>query len=155
MRNVLVIIAAVALFGFISSSYAEEQPGTTSARVAIAAAYEVFEDAYYRGDAETIAQAYTEDAELLVPGAPAVKGRQAIAQAWKKIIGAGGNRLDIRTIEVQEAGDWAYEVGRFTAKAPEGKVLSVGKYIVIWKRQDGGEWKTYRDIFNLDVQPRS
>jgi hypothetical protein len=50
-------------------------------------------------------------------------------------------------------GDWAYEIGRFTASAPDGSVLNVGKYIVIWKRQATGEWKTHRDIFNWDIPP--
>jgi hypothetical protein len=55
--------------------------------------------------------------------------------------------------EVQESGDWAYEVGTFSASAPDGKVLNAGKYIVIWKRESTGEWKTHRDIFNWDIPP--
>jgi ketosteroid isomerase-like protein len=91
---------------------------------------------------------YTEDAEWLVPQAPVVRGRQAIAQAWRGIIGSGGNNLRIEICELQESGDWTYEVGRFEASAPKGTILNSGKYIVIWKRQATREWKTHRDIFN-------
>jgi len=55
--------------------------------------------------------------------------------------------------EVQEAGDWAYEVGGFATTAPGGATLNAGKYIVIWKRQPSGAWKIYRDIFQWDVAP--
>src|SRR6185295_12267742 len=62
----------------------------TKAREAIAAGYKAFEQAFYRGDADTISQMYTEDAELLIPEVPLVRGREAIAQVWKSILGSGG-----------------------------------------------------------------
>lgn len=102
---------------------------------------------------DRISLLYTEDAEWFVPQAPILKGRRAIAQAWSGIIGSGGNFLRIETSEVEETGDWAYEVGRFQASEPDGTVLNSGKYIVIWKRQATGEWKTHRDIFHWDIPP--
>ena len=123
------------------------------AHEAIAKSYKLFEEAFHRGDAETISQLYTEDAEWIIPEAPIIQGREAIARAWKGIIGTGGNTLRVDTREVQESGDWTYEVGRFTASAPDGRVLNAGKFIVIWKRQATGEWKTHRDIFNWEIPP--
>ncbi len=125
----------------------------TKAREAIAEGYKAFELAFYRGDADTISRMYTEDAELLIPEAPIVSGREAIAQVWKIIVGPGGNTVSVNTGEVQESGEWAYEVGGFRASAPDGNVLNAGKYIVIWKRQSAGEWKIHRDIFNWDIPP--
>jgi uncharacterized protein (TIGR02246 family) len=123
-------------------------------REEIAQAYRSLEEAFFRGDADAISQVYTEDAEWLVPEAPPIKGRAAIAQVWKQIVGNGGNTLRIEVREVSESGEWAYEVGGFTATSPDGGVLNAGKYIVIWRRQADGSWKTYRDIFNWDVPPR-
>ena len=126
----------------------------TKASEAIAKAYKAFELAFYKGDANTIAQMYTEDADLLIPEAPIVSGRAAIAQVWKGIVGSGGNTIRVDTREVQQGGDdLAYEVGAFSASAPDGKVLNSGKYIVVWKRLSTGEWKTHRDIFNWDIPP--
>ena len=125
----------------------------TKIREAIAEGYKAFEEAFYRGDANTMSQMYTEDAEWLIPEAPIVRGREAIAQAWKGVIGSGGNTVRVDTGEVQEFGDLAYEVGTFTARTPDGNVLNAGKYIVIWKQQSTGEWKTHRDIFNWDIPP--
>ena len=125
----------------------------TKASETIADGYKAFEQAYFDGDAATISQMYTADAELLVPEAPIIRGREAIAQVWQLIVGSGGNTIRVNTGEFQESGDWAYEVGAFTATAPAGEVLNAGKYIVIWKRQSTGEWKIHRDIFNWDIPP--
>jgi hypothetical protein len=34
----------------------------------------------------------------------------------------------------------------------DGKVLDKGKYIVIWKKEDG-TWKLHRDIWTTSVPP--
>ena len=86
------------------------------AHEAIAEGYKAFEQAYFRGDADAIGQMYTEDAELLVPEAPPISGREAIAHVWKMIVGSGGTTVRVKTGDVQEAGDWAYEVGAFYGK---------------------------------------
>jgi ketosteroid isomerase-like protein len=125
----------------------------TTAREAITEAYKAFEEAFFRGEADTISRMYTEDAEWLVPEAPIVRGREAIRQVWATIIGSGGNTVRVDVLEVQEGGDWAYDIGTFKASAPDGNVLNAGKYIVIWKRQSTGERKIHRDIFNWDVPP--
>jgi ketosteroid isomerase-like protein len=116
--------------------------------------HKTMEDAFYKGDAQTMARIYTADAERYVPGVPVLKGQSAIGRAWKADVGPGGNRLRIEVAEVEENGDRAHEVGRFTISAADGSVLSAAKYIVIWDRQPDGEWKTYRDIFNWDIPPR-
>ena len=69
----------------------------TNVREAIAEGYKAFEEAFYRGDADTMSQMYTEDAEWLIPEAPIVRGRAAIAQAWKSVIGSGGNTVRVDT----------------------------------------------------------
>ena len=125
----------------------------TTAREAIIEAYKGFEEAFFKGEADTISRMYTEDAEWLVPEAPIVKGREAIGQVWARIIGPGGNTVRVDVLEVEESGDWAYDVGTFEARTPDGNVLNAGKYIVIWKRQSSGERKIHRDIFNWDVPP--
>ena len=119
----------------------------------IAEAYKAFEEAFYKGEADTISRMYTQDAEWLVPEAPIVRGREAICQGWASIIGSGGNTVRVNILEVRECGDWAYDVGTFKASAPDGTVLNAGKYIVIWKRQSTGDMKIHRDIFNWDIPP--
>jgi uncharacterized protein (TIGR02246 family) len=121
--------------------------------VQIDSGYRRFEDAFSRGDAETISQIYTDDAEWLVPGAPPIIGRAAIEATWKTLVGEGGNFLKITTLQLQQAGTWAWELGTFVATDPGGSVLNAGKYLVIWQRQPDGRWLTHRDIFNWDIAP--
>ena len=128
---------------------------SSSAREAIGVIYAAMEDAFYKGDAELIAQAYADDAEWYVPESPVIQGRPAIARAWKANAGSAGNRLRIEVAEVEQSGNRAHEVGRFTISAPDGAVLAAGKHVVIWARQPDGEWKTRRYIFNWDVPPQS
>ena len=55
-------------------------------------------------------------------------------------------------IEVAKSGDIAYDVGTFELKTtdPQGKLVSeAGKYVVVWKKQNG-QWKAVADIFNSD-----
>jgi ketosteroid isomerase-like protein len=125
----------------------------TTAREDIAKAYEGFEEAFFKGDAEAISRMYSENAELLIPEVPIITGREAIRQVWAKILGAGGNTVRVAMRQVEESGYWAYEVGTFEVKTPAGNILNAGKYIVIWKQQSTGDRKIHRDIFNWDVAP--
>jgi ketosteroid isomerase-like protein len=111
------------------------------------------EDAFQAGRADAIAHTYAADAERFVPEFPVVRGRPAIEQDWKTVVGKGGNRLRVEIAEVEQAGDRAHEIGRFTISAPDGDVLAAAKYLVIWERQADGEWKARRDIFNWDIPP--
>lgn len=105
-----------------------------------------FAAAFMRGDAEAVAALYTQDGQLLPPGAAVVKGRPAIAAFWKGAIDAGMKELALETVEVESAGDLAYEVGTAKIVAAEGQV-SQDRYLVVWKRQNG-EWQLHRDIWN-------
>jgi uncharacterized protein (TIGR02246 family) len=125
----------------------------TKAGEAIVEGYKAFQRAFHEGDADAIAQMYTEDAELLVPEAPVFTGRLAIAQVWQAIVGSGGNTVHVNIREVQDIGDCAYDIGTFTVTAPDGHVLNAGKYVVIWNRRSSVEWKIHRDIFNWDIPP--
>src|SRR5262245_34317624 len=61
------------------------------AREAIEKDYKALEEAYHKGNADTISLMCEDDAELFFPGAPVIAGRQAIREAWRRIIGSGGN----------------------------------------------------------------
>jgi len=125
----------------------------SSANQVIREAYNQFEEAFFRGDAAMLAEIYTEDAEWLVPGVPPIRGRESIAAAWKNILGSGGNRVRVDVHEVAENGDWAFEIGEFTATGPNGQTINSGKYMVIWRRDGLGNWRAYRDIFHWDIPP--
>ena len=108
---------------------------------------EKFAAAFNKGDAQGVAQLYTEKATALPPGAPLVQGREAIGKFWGGAIQGGLKNLTLQAVSVERHGKAAREIGRFTLDAPSGKV--VGKYVVFWK-QVGHDWKLDTDIWNSD-----
>jgi uncharacterized protein (TIGR02246 family) len=113
-----------------------------------------FEKAVNAKDAATIANMYTDDAALMPPGSPPIKGRNNIQQFWQSFMDAGAGDAKLRVTEVNSFGDTAYEIGSFEANLPNpqvGTVRGQGKYVVIWKRQPDGSIRLHVDIFNMNA----
>jgi uncharacterized protein (TIGR02246 family) len=123
------------------------QSGSKEVRDAIVAADGKFMTAFDKGDAAGVTALYTEGGQLLPPNAGFVKGREAIQAFWQGAMDAGIASAKIETLEVEGHGDTAIEVGQYKLHAQDGQELDAGKFIVIWK-QEGGQWKLHRDIFN-------
>jgi ketosteroid isomerase-like protein len=92
---------------------------------------------------------YAEDAQLLAPGAPLVRGRAAIRDFWTAFLQVAGNDVTLETHTAEAAGDLAYGVGRFAGTI--GGAHSTGKYVVVYKRQSDGGLKAIADAFNADA----
>ena len=106
------------------------------------------------GNAAAVAQLYTEDAAIMPPGAARLDGREAIQQYWQGLLDAGVGDILVTTQEVEDAGDSAVEIGTISATAPgdgDSRVSLTGKYIVVYRRDGGGNWRLHRDIWNFDA----
>jgi uncharacterized protein (TIGR02246 family) len=132
------LIAAALLYGTTARS--------DEVRAAVEAGNRAFIAAFLRGDARAVAELYTEDAEVIAPGAPVARGRSAIAAAWQKSIDSGVKDLTLDTANVETSGDLACETGIVRIVAQDGGVTEA-RYVVVWKRSQG-TWKLYRDIWN-------
>lgn len=69
----------------------------------------------------------------------------ALREALKQII-LSGRRTDLvmETTRIEHSGDLAYELGRysFVIAQPDGsRKQERGKYLDVWKKQPGGEWR--------------
>ena len=108
-------------------------------------------DVVATGDADRVAAFYTEDGAFLPPNAPLARGREAVKGVWAFLLSAPN--LSLRwtpsSVEVAAAGDMAYEIGTYqlAMDAPAGRVDDDGKYVVVWRKMDGG-WEVAADIFN-------
>lgn len=116
-------------------------------RDAIVAANEKFMAAFGRGDAASIAAGYTESGQILPPNSDVIAGRQGIQTFWQGVMHMGLKGVKLETVEVEGHGSAASEVGRYTLRDQGGQVVDTGKYVVIW-RQEAGQWKLHRDIWN-------
>jgi len=120
---------------------------TSSTRAQIDHVNAVFVDAFRRGDGAGIANTYTENGEILPPNMAMMQGRQAIEAFWLGARQMGITDGSLETVEFEEQGDHAWEIGIYTLKVADGTTVDSGKYIVIWRQEDG-EWKWHRDIWN-------
>jgi uncharacterized protein (TIGR02246 family) len=119
-------------------------------REMIANANEDFMVAFSRGDAAGMADLYTEDGQVLPPNSDFVRGKEAIQAFWQSLMDMGIRKAKLDIVEVEEQDDLAVEVSKYTLKGEGGQVFDQGKYIVIWKQEDG-HWKLHRDIFNSSL----
>ena len=116
------------------------------ARQAVEAGNRAFIAAFLRGDASAVANLYTEDAQVIPPGAPVAKGRAEIKEFWQSSIAAGFKDLTLETTKVESDGSLAYETGVVRLVSKEG-TTTAARYIVVWKRIDDA-WLLHRDIWN-------
>lgn len=121
-------------------------------RAAIEARNQEIGAAVAKGDSAALAALYTANAILMPPHAPSVSGREAIQGAWKSFIDSGIKGLELKSTETAAHGDTADEAGVYQVLGPEGAVLDTGKYIVIWKLENGS-WFLLRDIWNSNNPP--
>jgi uncharacterized protein (TIGR02246 family) len=100
---------------------------------------------------------YSDDAVAMHPGMAAMRGRAAIQEGIKGMMGSMSvTAAKFTTEDVMVSGDVAVEMGTYamTLQPKGGKAMDdKGKYLTIWKRQGDGSWKIVRDINNSDAAP--
>ena len=76
------------------------------------------------GDAEAVSRLYTEDALLLSPEHPPIRGRQAIQENYKENLGEGF-KMAANIQDFEALGDTAYAAGTFETEDGNGNWLEV------------------------------
>lgn len=124
-----------------------------SAAAAVARLHEKYTQAHGEQDAAAVAALFTKDAWEIAANQPIIKGRTAIEEdtrGYFKWLHEQKNRMELSNLEVQEFGDWAYNLGRYKTFNSDGTVLDEGTFVGVWKLEDG-EWKLHRDIGNSSL----
>jgi ketosteroid isomerase-like protein len=122
-----------------------------------------FAAAFNAKDAAGVAAFYTDDAVVMAPNVPMLKGRSDIEAYYKQGFSQGGGTMRLHPFESAASGSVAFEAGTSTLTIgnPSGQLLpgaggggrtEAGKYVVIYKRVKN-EWKIAFDIFNNDAPP--
>ncbi len=98
---------------------------------------------------------WAEDAIAQGAEAPQIQGKEAIGELYRQYFESGMLKEfsgETSYLEVSAAGDLAYEYGvnRFVLAGPEGDLLDMGKYLVVWKKIDG-EWFVAALSFTSDA----
>jgi len=138
---------------------APKRPADAAAEIAaIGRVAADFSQRYMRGDAQGMAQLYTENGVIFPGGRPMIRGRDAIAGYWT--LPAGTTVVEHKTTadSIIVVGNTAYDYGTFRARnAKDGQSGNVGygKYVIVWQRQPDGKWLMHLDIWNNSPAPQN
>jgi ketosteroid isomerase-like protein len=160
-RRHLGVAAAIVCLGFLTAcnqppAPAPTPPDTRAAdEAAIRTASAEWAKVAAAKDLDKTLSYYAEDASMFPPNAPVVTGPEARRQAWTALFSPADLVFSNKAakVEVARSGDLAYETGTFEESfkdASGAPVNVVGKYVVVWKKQPGGQWKAIIDFFNTD-----
>jgi uncharacterized protein (TIGR02246 family) len=150
-KLVLLVMSVMAL-----GACAPKAPDTAADVAALKADPSAWFDAYNAGNADGVASLYAEDAILMAPGAPGVKGRAAIREYISSDIAISKSTGLVMTFGevtgVGVAGDTGWVSGTFSAADGSGSIVDNGKFLSVYSRTADG-WKMIRDIWNSDLAP--
>jgi uncharacterized protein (TIGR02246 family) len=107
-----------------------------------------WEAVFDRGDSQSMAEAYTEDATLIASQTETVVGRPAIERFWRATTErarASGMTRKVHVEHVETTGDLGYMRGTVVIQAGEQQAIVV-RYVTVWKRQADGVWRLAVDI---------
>ncbi len=97
---------------------------------------------------------YSPDALVLRSNFPLLRGAAAVREFFHSALESGLGEVEVEPIRVEVAGDLAHEVGRYSALVPgtTGKRREErGKYLWVFARQSGGEWKLISECWSSDL----
>ena len=151
MRTICLFVVVLALTA-CSGSDDPMQAEMSASKAELGRMNRDFAAALNAKDANAAAAQYTEDAVLIPPGEPLVRGRQAIEEYWRGAIEVGGVRdVSVETMDALSSGSLGYETGSFvlTATGPDGEaVTDRGRYVEVLRREPDGRWLSTHGIWN-------
>lgn len=110
-----------------------------------------YEDRFNQGDAEAVAELYSEDVIYYGPLGQVFEGRDAVRQRYQGSLAAGFSDMTIDVIEIRVLDDIAYDVARYTISSPAGEPLT-GYHLGVLEKKDA-EWLVQRTLVNV-VMPQ-
>jgi len=131
--NVCVLMIAGCNTSSPGSGTAQPTIDSTRAAKAVATEQQVFMDAFRKADSISVADVYTHDAKVMNAGMPAM--------------------ITTKTLGVWNNTNTIVEEGKWMMANKEGEAYDHGKYLILWKMEDG-KWKKFRDCHNSDIYPK-
>ncbi len=109
------------------------------------------------GDPERCTALWDENGIRMAPNTPPVVAKRRIDEQTQRTLERFTVRTAIDNKEVEVAGDWAFVRGFYTetktSKKTGEQFFVDGKYLTIFRRQEDGSWKIYRECSNTNVPP--
>lgn len=104
-------------------------------------------------DVDAIVGYWTDDAIVMIPGMPTLRGKAAIRKYVEQSMKIPGFRIKWKPVEahVSPSGDFGYLIERSSVTAPNAKgALETQEFraVTIWRKEADGNW---RDVVDLSV----
>jgi uncharacterized protein (TIGR02246 family) len=148
----LALVGAVALVACAQPAPPPTPPPDTRAadEATLRSTIEDWAAAAQAKDAARFVSFYTEDAVVMMAGAPDLSGMPAIREGIAAMMQDPAFALSFEpaSVVVARSGDLAYETGPYTMtmSGPDKKpATETGHYVAIWRKQADGTWKAAVD----------
>ena len=159
MRHRLLCLSLFSAFCVVSPTAAQNAPSAESPAAplpsvtlppALDRVLRDYERAWRSGDATAVAALFAEDGYLLQSGRNPIRGRAAIASAYK---GQAGGPLKLRAFAYAAGDTTGYILGAY-GYGESDSVPDMGKFTVTLRRSPGGSWLLFSDMDNGNQQRR-
>lgn len=130
---------------------APAKPDLAQIKTEIQAAENAWAAALNARDLNALMAMYTDDAVSMPDNEPMQVGKAAIQKAQEAEFKNMPKDMNFafEALDVYGDGETVTETGKSTYKDATGKVTGTGKYMVVWKKQDG-KYLCIREIYNRD-----
>lgn len=103
---------------------------------------------------------WAEDAVIMSPGQPPVKGKKAIREMIEATSKIPGFKISWEPLSVivSESGDLAYMMERNKISVNDSlgnPMTEYNKVVTIWRKESNGAWKNIVDIWNADPSQKN
>src|SRR5439155_16450835 len=103
------------------------------------------------GNYDQVATMFVPDGVLMAPSREAANGRKCVERLLRDLGEEGYSDMRVETIRVENSGDMAMEVGRYsvTIRQANGTLIPErGKYVKVWRRL--GAWLILADCCSMN-----
>jgi uncharacterized protein (TIGR02246 family) len=119
-------------------------PNDEDVEVSICRLSEEWTGLWNSGQLDKVVDLYAKDALYLPAHANPIHGRKNIREFLREPMRLGATDFTLRIDFIQRAGNLAYDVGHYSIRLPQNDgtmKLDQGRYLVVWQRQESGEWR--------------
>lgn len=106
------------------------------------------------GDIVFFKDNYTNDAYSMPPGVEELKGIENIINYFKAGADSPKASVEVLLKDIIGGPEIVTEIGTYEIFDSASKSIDKGKFIALWKQEDG-KWKIFREIWNTDVSHKN
>jgi ketosteroid isomerase-like protein len=103
-------------------------------------------------DSSKMVNHYTKDGKIFPPNSEPIVGRRAISDFVSAVMKYGIKEYKDETTALYGNEDNLVEEGTYTMGDGNGNTIDKGKYIAIWRKEDG-DWKIFSNMYNSNLAP--